>query len=116
MSVNRIALETRLDRIKKGYAGDPAFVPCVINKMADMPLAVFMATAPAEREQLRELLEITEEKENVMTYRETALYLCQMLSRHDSRTITAVNLLAAPVLKCYEERKCAYGKSNEDTA
>ena len=39
MAVNQIPLADRLDRIRRGYAGDPAFVPCAIQTMADTLLS-----------------------------------------------------------------------------
>lgn len=68
MAVDKIPLPTRLERIRRGYASDPAFVPCAIQTMADTLLSTFMAAFPVEWEQLRNLLGITEEEEITLTY------------------------------------------------
>lgn len=49
MVLNKIPLSVRLERIKKGYAGDPAYVTSAIRRMADMPVSVYMDAFPEEK-------------------------------------------------------------------
>ena len=118
MAVDKIPLVVRLDRIRKGYAGDPAFVPCAIQTMADTLLSTYMASFPAEWEQLRNLLNIAEEEENTLTYGQTAARINKLLYKREAwgEIVEAINLLAMPVRKCYEERKHAYGRNSQNPA
>ena len=118
MAVNQIPLADRLDRIRRGYAGDPAFVPCAIQIMADTLLSTYMASFPAEWEQLRNLLGIAKEEENALTYAQTAARINKLFYKREAwgEIAEAINLLAMPVQKCYEERKWAYDKASKNPA
>ena len=118
MAVNQIPLADRLDRIRRGYASDPAFVPCAIQTVTDTLLSTYMARFPAEWEQLRDLLEITEEEENTLTYGHAAVRINELSYKKEAweEIAEAINLLAMPVRKCYEERKWAYGRKSKNPA
>lgn len=110
MKVNKIPLEQRLTRIKEGYPGDPDFIVSAIKSMANIPIRVYLNSFEKERIRLRQILNITEEEEKEMTYKDVAI---RIKKRRKDRE-EAVRILAAPVKRCYEERNYAYGNGTEN--
>lgn len=117
MGVNKIPLNVRLERIKRGYAGDPDFVAHAMQTMADISVKDYLKAFPEERKRLLELLGISEAIGEKMTYQEITWYIrrIRMLREKWEDMNEAVDILAMPLRKCYEERKDAYGKSATDT-
>lgn len=110
MKVNKIPLEQRLTRIKEGYPSDPDFIVSAIKSMANIPIRVYLNSFETERIRLRQILNITEEEEKEMTYKDVAI---RIEKRRKDRE-EAVRILAAPAKRCYEERSYAYGNGTEN--
>lgn len=110
MSVNQIPLETRLKRLREGYASDPEFNVSAIKTMAKLPIRAYLAGWEEELKKLKELLFLTEEDIQTMTYQEVACYIHRLPNtiRHQEISRQAVRILALPFKKCYQERKQAY--------
>ncbi len=111
MSVNRISLVIRLDNLKNGYAANPEFNQKVIETFSSIPVCNYMASFEEENERLREILGISEEEEESLTYRDIACEI-NLLYRKPQRkqeTYEAMRLLTLPFKRCYEERKKYYG-------
>lgn len=118
MPVSKISLEQRLERLGTGYASDPEFITSSIRTMADIPVRVYLNSFPAEQQRLWELLNVNEHQKETMTYKDAAKYIKTLwLSLpNDILAAEAIYRLAAPLRKCYEERKDSYAGNTEDTA
>lgn len=116
MEVNKIPLNVRLERIKTGYAGDPAFVTHAIQSMADISLRDYLGVFPEERKRLTELLGMSKKAGEKLTYREAAWYIrrIRMLRGMEEKMNEAADILAMPLRRCYEERRAVYGTNTTD--
>ncbi len=113
MQININSLETRLNNIKKGFASDDSFLVAVIDNFMNVPVSGYLYSFPKEREQLRQILEITEDEEGEMTYKMVTMLVEFCWNIPEMRTMAEqiIDILIAPILKCYEERKIAYGET-----
>lgn len=125
MKVNQISLKERISRISSGYPSDPDFVVSAIESMAQIPLYTYLNGFDKQRDRLRLLLGIRKGKEKEATYQDAAyrIYLMYLLPEAFQRKTgilespaelqkmahEAVDILALPLQKCYEERKLRYG-------
>lgn len=118
MTVNKIPLNIRLERLKKGYASDPAFVTHAIQSMADIPLRYYLGAFPEERKRLMDLMGISKKAGEIMTYREAAWYVSRirMMKGMQERMNEAVNILALPLRRYYEERRAVYGTNTPNAS
>lgn len=107
----RIPLKTRLDRLARGYAGDPAYVCGAISAMADTPLCVYLGASSCEYDVMATFLHLTKEEETSITYGEAAARIFQMYRSPDELAVAkyAAEYLAGPLLKYYNEWSHAYG-------
>lgn len=105
-TIHPIALKTRLKRLREGRPSDPEFTLSAIRSMADIPVALYLSAFSEKRKRLRQILSVTEEEEKAMTYKEAAQRLIRMSpSEWDIGLMDeAVDILAAPLKKYYEER------------
>jgi len=113
MSIQKIPLQERFERIRMGYAADPEFITSAIHSMATCPVLSYLSAFDAEKERLQEIFEgVTEQT----TYQEAALHIQKMLLSPESKTLAneAAELLAVPLRNCYQRRKEAYGSHAED--
>lgn len=117
MSVNKIPMKERLKRLQTGYASDPEFIISSIRAMADIPVRVYLISFPAEQQRLWELLNISEQKQETITYKKAAKYIKTIWLSQPNEIIAAevIYQLAALLRKCYEERKTAYAGNTEGT-
>ena len=114
MSIQKISLHERLERISMGYAADPEFITSAIHSMAKCLVLSYLSAFETEKERLQEILEgVTEET----TYQEVAVHIQKMFLSPESKTLAneAAELLAVPLRNCYQRRKEAYGSHAEDT-
>ncbi len=117
MVVEKIPLQVRLQRIKSGYAGDPAFVPHAIQTMANIPIKVYLGASPKAYEEIRDIFLISEDEGENMTYQELAWIIreAKFIPGGKARVERALDLLAQPLRRCYEERRECYGKGTTNT-
>lgn len=112
--VNQISLTERIARLRNGNASDPAYNACTIRTWANIPICEYMAAFEEENESLRELLSLTEEEEEHMTYQDVARKIDMLwqakgetgVRRNAKRDIAykAMSLLILPFERCYNER------------
>lgn len=113
--VNKISLDQRLNNLYRGYASDDAYNLCIIQKMADMPIRIYLKDFESEYSKLRDLLRLNEEEMECATYRDivTKIHLFQKLPDtplNDYMKKEPVRILALPFLRCYERRFWLYEK------
>lgn len=113
--VNKIPLDQRLNNLYRGYASDDAYNLCIIQKMADTPIRIYLKDFESEYSKLRDLLRLKEEEMECATYRDivTKIHLLQKLSDtrlNDYMKKEPVRILALPFLHCYERRFWIYEK------
>ena len=114
MSIQKIPLQERLERISMGYAADPEFITSAIQSMATCPVLSYLSAFKAEKERLQEILEGVTEK---TTYQEATKHIQRLFLSPERRSLAneATELLAAPLKTCYLRRKEAYGSHAENT-
>lgn len=113
--VNKISLDQRLRNISRGYASDDAYNLCVIQKMADIPIQIYLKDFEGEYSKLRDLLRLKEEEMECATYKDiaTKIHMLQKLPDtplNDYIKKEPVRILALPFLHCYERRFWIYEK------
>lgn len=112
--MNRIPLEKRLERVKTGYASDREYNACAVRSFAEIPIRVYLSAFGNEYARLLELLSITEEEAQDMTYRNVAAAVHRLFWMRGSRAkaAEAMRILALPFQQCQEERKKKYEQKN----
>lgn len=104
MKVDRISLSVRLERLKEGCASDPKYDVSSVKKWACIPICDYMAAFPKEYEKLLELLHLTKQEAETMTYRDIAIEVDNLLSTQsvtrDRDMLIAMKQLALP-FECY---------------
>ena len=114
MRPNRISLQTRIDRVSRGYYADPEYNLSMIAAMADLPLVDYLGGYDRERRELYFILGITEEEQETIPYKEIAwriVYFRQEL--HDSALAQrSAYLLSAPLRKYYERWREQHEKTS----
>lgn len=117
--VNKIPLDERLKRLSKGYASDDAYNICIIRKMADVPIRIFLKDFESEYTKLINLLTLKEEEMECATYKDiaTKFYLLQKLPDtplNNYMKTEVLRILALPFLRCYERKMWIYEKYRKD--
>ena len=112
MTFQKLPLSTRLNNINTGYAAHPEYVPSAIQNMAETPLRIYLNNFDESRIRLSRLLQLTPQEEQTLTYRDTARRIAILRKTWPDIAAAAAEILAAPLRKCYQERKDAYGKPN----
>ena len=75
---NKIPLETRIERVRSGYASDPAYVTQAIRSLADMPLSEYLHDFPLEADRLKRMLKKYGEWRGGMDCKEAAWHIRQI--------------------------------------
>lgn len=109
MNMKKLPLSQRLRCLKSGHVAHPEFISGAILHMAETPLRIYLRDFNEQRERLFKLLQLTPQEQQTMTYREAASRIAALPQDHAA---SATKILAAPLRKCYDERKHAYGTSN----
>lgn len=112
MPIQKLPLSQRLNNIKTGYVAHPEFVSHSIQTMAETPLRIYLHAFEEQRIRLFRLLQLTPKEQETMTYREAARRIAILRETWPDIAAVAAEILAAPLRKCYDERKNAYGKPN----
>lgn len=117
MEVNKIPLEERLERLKKGYASDPEYNVSLLRKFAGIPLGKYMKgfLGNTGLTRLSIVLRITREEAAGLTYGRAAA-MAGRLEKGSQQRRAAAEILAAPFFRCYEARKENYGRGKQETA
>ncbi|MCI8514141.1 MAG: hypothetical protein HFI93_05865 [Lachnospiraceae bacterium] len=98
-SCNRISLDMRLDRLKRGCASDPDYNIRVIRSWANTPLRIYMASLQEEFNRIGELLSLTENEKDTITYQEAAKRIDRITNQ---RTVyELLELLVDPFVQYY---------------
>lgn len=118
MGVQKTPLAQQLARLRDGNPAHPEFNRHAIRSMADILITAYLRDFELERTQLMELLSITPEKEDKLTYQQAAVYIEKLWQAHETKQLaaTAIEILARPILNCYEKRRSAYGGSSENSS
>ena len=116
MKIQKTPLAQQLARLRNGAPAHPDFNRHAIRSMADMPIAIYLHDFQPERVQLMELLSILSGQEDKLTYRQAAVRIERLWQAHETKQLaaTAIEILARPILNCYEKRRSAYGSSTEN--
>lgn len=103
MEYRKIPLERQLRKIAKGYCAHPEYMPAAIRAWGEMPVGDYLGTED-RRKCFRQLLKITEEEENAMTYAEAAKHIGPWFddSRFTAQAHQALRLLSEPVHEAYQ--------------
>lgn len=114
----KIPLKNRLDAVKIGHVIDPAYFPAAVDRMEKIPISAYLSGFDKEKERLLNLLCLTEEEQQGLTYRQVAQGIHNIRSSSLLKSFTwivdeVVQSLAAPMLHCYGERKEIYEKAIE---
>lgn len=108
MKVDKIPLAVRLERIENGYASDPKYNYSALKSWAKIPVCNYMAAFPEEKEQLGELLYLSVEELEELTYCGAARKVNESFftagPRRRHNAIEAMKLLALPFERYFEER------------
>lgn len=116
MSIQRLPLAERLQRIENGYPAHLEYNACAIQAMAHTPIVTYLHDFELERVRLMELLKPWGATDQ-MSYQETAAFVRDLRRALGGAQIAAevAEHLAAPLLHCYRERKGAYGPIDQTT-
>lgn len=113
MGVNKIALKTRLERIGKGFAADPAYITHVVRSMAERQLSECLGDK--ERTWMKEWFSEHGVWKDNMTYQEAAWHIERLSGQKETKlqADAAVIFLSMPLYAYwmdYERRKADAGR------
>jgi len=116
MNIQRIPLDRELAHLRRGNPAHPEYNACAIRHMATTPIVTYLRDYAAECVYLMSLLGIPRDREDQLTYQEAATCIDRLWERPETKNLAeeAVEILALPLLDCYERRKNAYGSSTEN--
>lgn len=99
MPVNKIPLEKRLARIRKGYVSDPGYIPAAIWSMAEMPVGDYLAAFPDEKAELAEMLKRLRVWREGITFQEVARHIRRINALPEKQACAgmAARILAKPL-------------------
>lgn len=115
MNIQRLPLAERLQRMEDGYPAHPEYNASAIQTMAHTPISVYLHDYELARARLMELLKPWGAADD-MTYQEAAAFVRDL--QHTPYVGAAIaaevaDHLAAPLLRCYQERKDDYGRIDQ---
>lgn len=110
MLIQKRPLSQQLNNLKTGCMAHPEYVHSAIQTMAETPLRIYLNNFDESRIRLSRLLQLTPQEEQTLTYRDTARRIAILRKTWPDIAAAAAEILAAPLRKCYQERKDAYGK------
>ena len=116
MKIQKTPLAQQLARLRDGNPAHPDFNAHAIRSMADIPITIYLHDFKPERVQMMELLSIPLGQEDKLTYQQAAVRIDKLWQAHETKHLaaTAIEILAWPILNCYEKRRSAYGGSTEN--
>lgn len=116
MQLERIPLETRIEKLKNGYAAHPEYIACCIKNMADAPISAYLYQFEDEKDKLALMLRMDTEALDTMTYKEVAYLIYERLLQSVDADILskAADLLAAPIKHCFNERCHRYANFKQN--
>lgn len=104
----KVSLEKRLELLKAGYASTPEYNPCIIKKLAEIPLELYLKDFEQELERLMALLEYTPKAEEKLTYGQAAARIAQINPkdvRESAWLEETLQILAAPMVHNFRMRE-----------
>ena len=112
MKIKKLPLADRLTFLSQGEAY-PERTAVIVQRIADMPIASYLAGCIDELDRLGAVLELTEEQISGMAYADVAAHISKWYvsytadepQRHVA-ALQAVELLAAPLLREYQMYRC----------
>lgn len=110
MDFQKLPLSQRLNNLKHGCMAYPEYVSHSIQTMAETPLRIYLNHFDESRIRLSRLLQLTPQEEQTLTYRDAARRIAILRKTGPDIAAAAAEILDAPLRKCYQERKDAYGK------
>jgi len=118
MRIQKIPLDQQLAKLRNGSPAHPEFNACAVRNMANIHAMAYLRDYGAEFVDLTFLLHIPADQEERITYGEVATIVSKLWEQTETRVTAAeaMELLALPLLNCYERRKGAYGSSTENPA
>lgn len=104
MKVARIPLGKRLERIRKGNAGDEEYNILAIRRFANIPVVEYLRAFPDEYERLLDILGRKKQDSENMTYQDVAEQINVYYDAKENINWIeeAMDILAAPFRNCYE--------------
>ena len=113
MGIQKTPLAQQLTRLRDGNPAHPEFNAHARRSMADIPITAYLHDYEPERAQLIDLLP---EQEDKLTYRQAAARIDELWQVPETKHLAAaaIEILAQPILNCYEKRRAAYGSSTEN--
>lgn len=105
--VNKIPLAKRLERLREGHAGDPAYITSAIYTLANIPIREYLRAYPDDFHNLKQLLGVTEDELERMVFRDVAKDTYKVGCRPGTkwRMIGAMEVLAKPLADYYAKRR-----------
>ncbi|WP_099203914.1 hypothetical protein [Scatolibacter rhodanostii] len=102
MSTNKISLEVRLSRLKKGCMSDPSCLYDIIKQLGNTPIRQYFYGYEKECDLLLKLLDISKAQSESLTYSHVAA----KIAKHSDGTIRSrsTQLLEVPLYYDYKER------------
>ena len=109
MKITKLPLTDRLGRLANDQPAYPEWAAAIVQRIANTPITSYMAGCPTELDQLKELLGLTPEQVNGMTYSDMAARINKWYTSYTAdapqryaAALRAVELLAAPLLREYQ--------------
>lgn len=111
MRIKKLPLWDRLGRLAQGQPAYPEHTTSVIQRVAEAPIASYMASCPGELARLGAALGLLPERIATMTYADVAARIGQWYTSYSAdeplrhaAAVQAAALMAAPLI--YEYRRC----------
>lgn len=119
MKIKKLPLFDRLGRLAQGQPAHPEYAASVVRRVAETPIASYMASCPGELARLGAALGLLPERIATMTYADVAAHIGRWYvsysadepQRH-AAAVQAAELMAAPLLQEY--RRCTPPPSDDD--
>ena len=113
MPTNKISLDERLERLGNGSASDPDYIVCILKKLAQMPLEVYMSGCEVPYSRLQQIVRLQRDAPP-LTYQQMATLIVQLAHQnvpHSKECAYQLSgYLSKPLWQYYEERKHLYEK------
>lgn len=116
MEIQKTPLAQQLARLRDGNPAHPEFNAHAIRSMANMSITRYLYDFKSDHTQLIKLLSIPPEQEGKLTYQQAAGRIDKLWQAHETKHLAAaaIEILARPILNCYEKRRTAYGSSSKN--
>lgn len=115
MNIQKLPLAERFERMADGCVAHPEYNASAIQTMAHIPISVYLHDFELARARLMELLKPWGATDD-MSYQEVAAFVRDLQhTPYVGAAVTAevADHLAAPLLRCYQERKDDYGRIDQ---